>query len=74
MPKKDRNFEKIISRTKIYLVVIAILLILLCISNIWYIIPAVVLYTGIIIYSLWTNSKGINAISQHIQDVTVNVD
>ena len=74
MPKKDRNFEKIISRTKIYLVVIAILLILLCISNIWYIIPAVVLYTGIIIYSLWTNNKGINAISQHIQDVTVNVD
>lgn len=74
MPKKDRNFEKIISRTKIYLVVIAILLVLLCISNIWYIIPAVVLYTGIIIYSLWTNSKGINAISQHIQDVTVNVD
>ena len=74
MPKKDRNFEKIISRTKIYLAIIGLLLILLCINNTWFLIPSVILYIGIIIYSLWTNNKGIDAISQHIQDVTVNVD
>lgn len=74
MPKKDRNVEKLISRTKIYLIIIAILFILLCINNIWFIIPSVILYISIIAYSLWTNNKGMNAISQHIQDVTVNVD
>jgi len=74
MPKKDKNFINLVSRTKIYLVIIAILLIMLCVNDGTFIVPSLVIYALIVMYSLWTNSKGIDAISKHIQDVTVNVD
>ena len=74
MPKNEKNFKNLISKTKIYLVVIAILLIILCIKDTMFIAPSIVIFALILIYSLWTNSKGIDEISKHIQDVTVNVD
>ena len=74
MPKKDKSFINLVSRTKIYLVIIAILLIMLCVNDGTFIVPSLVIYALIVMYSLWTNSKGIDAISKHIQDVTVNVD
>ena len=74
MPKNDKSFKSLISRTKIYLALIAILLILLCIKDTTYIIPSIIAYALIVIYSLWTNNKRIDEISKHIQDVTLNVD
>ena len=74
MPKNDKSFKSLISRTKIYLALIAILLILLCIKDVTYIIPSIIAYALIVIYSLWTNNKRIDEISKHIQDVTLNVD
>ena len=74
MPKKDKSFINLVSKTKIYLVIIAILLIMLCIKDNTFIVPSICIYALIVIYSLWTNSKGIDEISKHIQDVTFNVD
>ena len=74
MPKNEKNFKNLVSKTKIYLVVIAILLIMLCIKDTMFIVPSIIIYAIIVMYSLWTNSKGIDEISKHIQDVTVNVD
>lgn len=74
MPKNEKNFKNLVSKTKIYLVVIAILLIMLCIKDTTFIVPSIIIFALIVIYSLWTNSKGIDEISKHIQDVTVNVD
>ena len=74
MPKNDKSFKSLISRTKIYLALIAILLILLCIKDVTYIIPSIIAYALIVVYSLWTNNKRIDEISKHIQDVTLNVD
>ena len=74
MLKKDKKFETIISRTKIYLIIIAILLIILCINDTSYIVPSIVIYALIIIYSLWTNNKRRDELTRHIQDLTVNVD
>ena len=74
MPKKDKSFINLVSRTKIYLVVIAILLIMLCVKDSTFIVPSICIYALIVIYSLWTNSKRIDEISKHIQDVTFNVD
>ena len=74
MPKSEKNFKNLISRTKIYLAIIAILEILLCIKDQNYIAPSIALFALLIIYSIWTNSKRIDEISKHIQDVTVNVD
>ena len=74
MPKNEKNLKNLVSKTKIYLLVIAILLIMLCIKDTVFIVPSIILFALIVIYSVWTNSKGIDEISKHIQDVTVNVD
>ena len=74
MPKNEKNFINLVSRTKIYLVIIAILFIILCIKDTMFIVPSIFIYALIIAYSMWTNSKGRDEISKHIQDVTVNVD
>ena len=74
MPKDSKSFQNLVSRTKIYLAIIAILLIMLCVQNSMYIVPSIVVYALIVIYSLWTNNKRIDEISKHIQDVTFNVD
>lgn len=74
MPKSEKNLRNLVSKTKIYLLIIAILLILLCVKDTTYIVPSIIIFAIIVIYSMWTNSKGIDEISKHIQDVTVNVD
>ena len=60
MPKKDKSFINLVSRTKIYLVIIAILLIMLCVKDNTFIVPSIVIYALIVIYSLWTNNKRID--------------
>ena len=58
MYHNKKVFEKIISKTKIYLAIIAILMIVLCIYDLCYIIPAIIIYILILIYTYWTNNKG----------------
>ena len=67
-------FEGLISRTKIYLVLIAILLIVICILDIRYFTPSVVLYILILVYTYWSNQKRRTELSDHLQDLTLNVD
>ena len=71
----NKNFlENLVSKTKIYLIVIAILLILICVMNKKYIIPSIIIYILIFCYSYWTNTKGKNEISKHIEEITFNID
>ncbi len=73
--KKDRkSFEAIFTKTRIYLVVIAIVLIILCIQNIYFIVPSVFLYGILIAYTFWTNSKNKTELDRHIQELTFNVE
>lgn len=74
MYRNKKALDKIISKTKIYLVIIAILLILICIHDINYIIPAVIVYALIVAYSLWTNNKGQEELSEHIKNLTFSLD
>ena len=67
-------FEGLVSRTKIYLVLIAILLIILCILNIKYILPSILVYILILLYTYWSNKKRKTELSEHIQDLTFHVD
>ena len=69
-----KAFEIIISKTKIYIVIIAILLIVICFYNTHLIIPSIVVFILLIGYSIWSNSKRRTEISKHIQELTVNVD
>lgn len=74
MYHNKKIFEKIISKTKIYLAIIAILMVILCIYNINLIIPSVIVYALIIIYAYWTNSKGQEELTEHIKNLTLSVD
>lgn len=69
-----RTFEIINSKTKIYLVIIAILLVVICCYQVQFIIPAIILYSLICFYALWTSNKRKAEISEHIQELTINVD
>lgn len=76
MPNNNSKklFEGLVSRTKIYLVIIAVLLILICILNIKYIIPSILVYILVLLYTYWSNKKRRDELSEHIQDLTFNVD
>ena len=72
--KNRKIFDKLISKTKIYLVIIAILLIILCCYEIKFITPALLIYILILIYTFWTNKKRKAELSDHIKDLTLTVD
>lgn len=74
MPKTKLNLDKLISRTKIYLVVIAIILVILCVVEPKAIIPSILTYIAIFVYTIWSNNKRKTEISEHINELTVSVD
>ena len=74
MPKNKINFDQIISRTKIYLIIIAIILIILCVITPIAIIPSIITFALIVIYTLWTNQKRKAEISEHLNELTHNID
>ena len=69
------NFlEKIESKTKIYLIIIALLFILLCVNNVNFIIPSIILYAGILVYTIWVSQKRRGEVSSYLDELTFNVD
>lgn len=74
MLNNNRFLEKITSRTKIYLAIIALLLIIICINKPVFIVPGTILFILIIIYSYWTNSKRNAELSRQIQNLTMTMD
>ena len=69
-----KTLEKVASRTKIYLIIIAVLLVLLCINNTSFIIPAIITYVAIIIYTIWVYNKKRGELSSYINELTYSVD
>ena len=69
-----RIFDSLVSRTKIYLVLIFILLVVICLLKPILIIPSIVLFALIIGYTYFANNKRKSEISQHLQDLTLNVN
>ena len=75
MSNNNNNFfDKLVSKTKFYLVIIAVLLIIICIIKPILIAPASIAYVLIIMYTYWTNQKRMAEVSEHIIDLTLNVD
>ncbi len=75
MQKNNRNvFETLISRTKIYLAIIFILLIVVSIENTKMIVPSILLYIIIMGYTYYANKKRKSEISETLQDLTLTVD
>ena len=69
-----RIFDSLVSRTKIYLVLIFILLVIICILKPIMIIPSILLFALIMGYTYFANNKRKSEISQHLQDLTLNVN
>ena len=66
--------EAIESKTKIYLVVIALLFIIISIEKPVYIIPSIILYTLIILYTIWVYKKRKDELYSYIDELTFTVD
>ena len=67
-------FDTLMSKTKIYLGIILILLIIISIENKKMIIPSIIIYIVLIIYSYHANNKRKSEISETLQDLTLTVD
>ena len=67
-------FETLVSRTKIYLAIILVLLIVICIENVSMIIPSALVYVLVVGYTYYANKKRKSEISETLQDLTLTVD
>ena len=74
MNHNKKIVQKIVSKTKIYIAIIAILLIALCMYNPWLIIPSVIIYIALIAYAYWTNNKRQEELTEHIKSLTFSLD
>ena len=75
MQNSNRKFfETLISKTKIYLVIILILLIILSIQNHIMILPSIIVFASVVVYSYYTNNRRKSEISETLQDLTLTVD
>ena len=69
-----KMFETLVSRTKIYLAIIFVLVIIVGIENSKLIIPAIVLFLIVMGYTYYANKKRKSEISETLQDLTLTVD
>lgn len=75
MQNSNRKFfDSLVSRNRVYLVLIFILLSVICILKPIMIIPCIILFVATIWYTYVANSKRKNEISAHLQDLTLNVN
>ena len=74
MPNNKNIFEGIVSRTKIYLIVIAVLLIIICTLKPKAIPISIAIYIIILLYAIYNNNKRKDEISNHIKELTLSVD
>ena len=73
--KSNRKlFDNLVSRTKIYLVIIFILLVVLSYLKTSMIIPSIIIYLAILGYTYFANNKRRSEISEQLQDLTLTVD
>ncbi len=67
-------FDSLVSRTKIYLAIILILLMIISIENFNMVVPSILLYLIIVGYTYYANKKRKSEISETLQDLTLTVD
>ena len=72
--KNKRIMDKILARSKTYITIIVVLLVVLSIQNSKLIIPSIFIFIGIVIYTYYTNSKKRDEISETIQDLSLSLD
>lgn len=66
--------ETLVSRTKIYLIIIFLLLVFISFQNTYLITPSICVFALIVIYSYYANNKRKSEISETMQELTLTVD
>ena len=75
MPNNNNlSLENFISRTKIYLIIIGILLTILCILDYKLIPVSIIVYCIILLYNAWSNRRRKAELSEQLKDLTLNVN
>lgn len=75
MPNRNRKIiENIISKTKIYMVIIALLMITLAIYDVRTIIPCIIVFGVVLAYTIIVDKKRKAEISKHIHELIGDVD
>ena len=72
--RNNNKYNLLISRTKIYIVIIAILLIIISILQYRVIPVAIALFTAIVVYTNWSNKKRKSELSEQLKDLTFDVN
>ena len=67
-------FDNLVSRTKIYLVIIFLLLVIVSYLKPNLIIPSIIIYMLVLGYTYFANNKRKSEISEQLQDLTLTVD
>ena len=67
-------FDNLVSRTKIYILIIFLLLVFICIKDISMLIPSILVFLFIVCYAYFANNKRKSEISETLQDLTLTVD
>lgn len=70
----NNKLKKFIENSRIYLVVIFILLFMLCYKNPQFIFPSAVVFILLVIYSEWATDKSKTEVVKHIQELTFDVN
>ena len=74
MSNNRKVLDYLLSRTKIYLVIIFILLVILCVLNTKFIVPSIIIYLVLLLYTYFVTNKKKSQISEQLQDLTLSVD
>ncbi len=74
MPSNGSLFKDFVFKSAIYLIVILLLMVLLCLYNKIFIIPSILLFVVLVIYTVISNSKRKNEIVNHIMEITSDVN
>lgn len=74
MQNNKKMFKIVTFKTKIYLTIIAILLIIISIQNVILIIPSIIIYALVLLYTFWNDNKSKTEITEHLKELTGNVE
>ena len=69
-----KMLENVESKTKVYLFIIVAILILLCVYKPMFIVPSIVLYILIVVYTVWVYNKRKGEVSNYINELTISMD
>jgi len=74
MPKSNGNILKnITAKSIVYILVIGFLSIALCVYDLSWIIPSIIIFAIVVVYTIWSNDKRKEELENHIQDIASDV-